>query len=74
MEPLILEALLERWDAVQVAVEKGESWTTVADWLRKYLERKYPEHSQSKKLPLAETIRTRLPRLYQGELGKRAVL
>lgn len=71
--PLILEALADRWDAVHQGVQKGTAWRAMAKWLRNHLERKYPGLIAEKRIPAAETIRTRLRDLYTEERMRRDV-
>jgi hypothetical protein len=71
--PLIREALDDRWDAVHQGVREGTLWTTMASWLRKHLERKYPDRILEKRIPVIGTIRTRLPRIYKEECVRRSV-
>lgn len=72
--PLIAEAVSDCFDSVHQAVIDVQSWTTIAIRLRKHLERKYPNLVHLKKIPVAETIRTRVERFYQEELARRDVL
>lgn len=73
-EPLIREALEDQWDAFHQGVQDGTAWSTMAAWLRKHLERKYPSRIAEKTIPVVETIRTRLRRIYRGECVRRGVL
>ena len=62
------------WETVRQAVLDNQSWLTIANRLRKHLERKYPNLIHSKQIPVTGTIRTRVKRLYQKELTRRGVL
>ena len=64
-EPLILEALQVRLDSIGAQEVAPQGWSVLAKVLQAWLVSKYPERRKHKRLPSAETIRIRLPGLYQ---------
>lgn len=70
---LIMEALKDRYADCDPPLAPGLAWSVIATHIRRALEKKHPKRHASDRLPNEETIRIRLPSLYQELLTKRGV-
>jgi hypothetical protein len=71
--PMIRQAVDEMWERLCKDGAPRESWKRMAEWVYKHLEGKYPERAERKAIPVAETIRTRLRRVYEEIAARRGV-
>ena len=69
LDPLIREAVNDRWSRICIDGKPANTWSTMANWLEKHLRDKYQSIDSGKRIPSHGTIRTRLPRIYNEKFA-----